>query len=135
MKTKIEKERKEIFKLFLKSNKLKFAEIEKLLKIRSNFLAYYLKNMQKDELIDKKGDYYCLNKNAEKYLPVLSQINDVGPLPVILVGLINENKILLMKGKIRPSDLWLIQNKLNSKIDVKSAFLVEKNGKYKLNLN
>ncbi|MBS3141163.1 NUDIX hydrolase [Candidatus Woesearchaeota archaeon] len=227
MKTKIEKERKEIFKLFLKSNKLKFAEIEKLLKIRSNFLAYYLKNMQKDELIDKKGDYYCLNKNAEKYLPVLSQINDVGPLPVILVGLINENKILLMKRKIRPykdyygliggkikieedfkeaslriikektslssefislnsvfhervldkivkhsfilffsklktseiefkessygslkwfdldnlkgkiipSDLWLIQNKLNSKIDVKSAFLVEKNGKYKLNLN
>ena len=122
---KIEKERREIFNLFLKSNKLKFTEIEKLLKIRSNFLAYYLKNMQKDELIDKKGEYYCLNKNAEKYLPVLSQLNDVGPLPVILVGLINRNKILLMKRKIRPyKDYYgLVGGKIKMEEDFKEASL------------
>ena len=221
----IEKERREIFKLFLKHDKLKFNEIEGLLKIRSNFLAYYLKEMQKEKLIDKKKGYYCLNKNAEKYLPVLSQINEVGPLPVVLAALINKDRILLMKRKIRPykdyygliggkikmeedfkeaslriikektslnsefislnsvfyervfekiikhsfilffaklktaetefkessygslkwfnlnklnrkiipSDLWLIKNKLNSKLDLNSAFLTEKNRRYKLN--
>ena len=42
----------------------------------------------------------------------------------------NLNKL---NRKIIPSDLWLIKNKLNSKLDLNSAFLTEKNRRYKLN--
>ena len=37
-----------------------------------------------------------------------------------------------LNRKIIPSDMWLIKNKLNSKIKSESAFLTEKNRRYKL---
>ena len=110
-KTLNKKERAEIFKLFLENNKLKFNEIEKYLKIRSNMVSYHLTSMVKDGLLVKKGDYYYLTEHAEKYIPIFSDIFgiSVGPLPVVLIAVMNKNsdKILLVKRNKRPyKDYW-----------------------------
>jgi len=119
------KERNEIFRLFLENNKLKFNEIEKVLKIRSNMVSYHLTSMVKDGLLTKKGEYYVLTKNSEKYIPLFSDMSDsdVGPLPVILVAVMHKNKILLVKRNKRPyKDYWsMIGGKLLLHEDVKSA--------------
>lgn len=98
------KERKEIFALFLVNSKLKFSEIEKQLKIRSNMVAYHLDCMIKEGFLIKEGDYYRLTKQAEKMLPLIPNITGEtqSPLPVILVAVMNEDKILLMKRNRRP---------------------------------
>ncbi|MGV8087075.1 MAG: NUDIX domain-containing protein [Candidatus Woesearchaeota archaeon] len=103
-KTLSKKERSEIFKLFLKNDKLKFNEIEKCLKIRSNMVSYHLTSMVKDGLLIKKGEYYLLTEHAEKYIPIFSDIfgMDVGPIPVVLVAVTTKNKILLIKRNKRP---------------------------------
>src|SRR3989344_7547332 len=95
----VSKEREEIFKLFLDKFKLKFNEIEKAIKIRSNRLAYHINKMQKEGLIEKQNQYYLLTKDAEKYIPIFSNIigKELGPTPIILVALINKDKILLIK--------------------------------------
>jgi ADP-ribose pyrophosphatase YjhB (NUDIX family) len=103
------KERSEIFKLFLENHRLKFNEIEKSLKIRSNMVSYHLTSMVKDGLLVKKGEYYQLTEHAERYIPIFSDIygSDVGPLPVILVAVMHKNKILLVKRSKRPyKDYW-----------------------------
>ncbi|MBD3259666.1 NUDIX domain-containing protein [Candidatus Woesearchaeota archaeon] len=105
----VKKEREQIFKLFMQNTKLKFNEIEKALKIRSNMVSYHLEQMQKEGLIEKKDDYYYLTKEAEKYLPILPHVIGEGlsPLPVVLVAVINDGKILLMKRNRRPyKDYW-----------------------------
>jgi len=100
----VSKEREEIFKLFLDKFKLKFNEIEKAIKIRSNRLAYHINKMQKEGLIEKQNQYYLLTKDAEKYIPIFSNIigKELGPTPIILVALINKDKILLIKRNRRP---------------------------------
>jgi len=108
-KTLSKKERSEIFKLFLKNHKLKFNEIEKSLKIRSNMVSYHLTSMVKDGLLVKKGEYYYLTSHAEKYIPIFSDIfgMDVGPIPVVLIAVICHKKILLVKRNKRPyKDYW-----------------------------
>ncbi len=98
------KERQAIFKLFTEKDKLKFNEIEKAIKIRSNMVAYHLEKLQKEQIIEKKGEYYSLTKNAEPYLSIGSELN---PLPIVLVALMNNEKILLMKRNKRPyKDYW-----------------------------
>jgi ADP-ribose pyrophosphatase YjhB (NUDIX family) len=98
------KEREKIFSLFLDNTKLKFSQIEKSIKLRSNLVAYHLEKLQKENLIEKKGSYYYLTKQAEKYLPVIPHIlgKELSPLPVILVALLNKDKILLLKRNNRP---------------------------------
>jgi ADP-ribose pyrophosphatase YjhB (NUDIX family) len=100
----VKKERELIFKLFTEHTKLKFNEIEKALKIRSNMVSYHLEQMQKEGLLEKKDDYYYLTKEAEKYLPIVPHIIGEGlsPLPVVLIALMNGNKILLIKRSNRP---------------------------------
>ncbi len=100
----VSKEREEIFKLFLDRFRLKFNEIEKAIKIRSNKLAYHINKMQKEGLVEKKNEYYLLTKNAEKYLPIFSNIigRELSPTPIILVALVNQDKILLIKRNRRP---------------------------------
>jgi len=103
-KTLNKKERSEIFKLFLKDTKMKFNEIEKCLKIRSNMVSYHLTSMIKEGLLIKKGEYYYLTSHAEKYIPIFSDIfgMDIGPVPVVLIAVVNKNKILLIKRNKRP---------------------------------
>ena len=64
------KERAAIFKQFLDCYKLKFNEIEKATKISSNTLAYHLNALIKENILEKKNDFYILTKNAEKYIPL-----------------------------------------------------------------
>ncbi len=100
----MKKERESIFKLFVKNEKLKFNEIEKALKIRSNMVSYHLEQMRKDGMIEKINDYYLLTSGGEKYLPMLSHIvgEDLSPLPVVLAAIVNNGKILLIKRNKRP---------------------------------
>ncbi len=96
------KERALIFQQFLNDYRLKFNEIEKKVKIPSNKVAYHLNSMQKDLLLEKKGDHYQLTKNAEKYIPLFSQIDESVPLSIALVCVVNGNKLLMMKRNKRP---------------------------------
>ncbi|MBW3012609.1 NUDIX domain-containing protein [Candidatus Woesearchaeota archaeon] len=100
----VKKEREQIFKLFTQNTRLKFNEIEKAIKIRSNMVSYHLEQMQKEGLLEKKGDYYYLTKESEKYLPIIPQVTgeSMSPVPVVLVALMNKNKILLIKRNNRP---------------------------------
>lgn len=92
---------KEILQLFLYEKKLKFSEIEKSLNIRSNKIAYHLKNLVKRKILEKSDDDYQLTETAEKIIPYLSEKNS--PLPVILVAVFkNKNKVFLHKRNKRP---------------------------------
>ncbi len=100
----VKKERELIFKLFLDRNKLKFNEIEKEIKIRSNMVSYHLEKMQKEGILEKKDNYYLLTKTSERYIPIFSNLvgAELSPLPVILVAVMNKNKILMIKRNKRP---------------------------------
>jgi 8-oxo-dGTP diphosphatase len=100
----VKEERAKIFKLFLNNQKLKFSEIEKETQIRSNMVSYHIEKMQEENLLEKRGEYYYLTKIAERYMPIFSNIvgEELSPLPVILVALVNKNKILLIKRDKRP---------------------------------
>jgi ADP-ribose pyrophosphatase YjhB (NUDIX family) len=98
-------EREKIFSLFLDSYKLKFNEIEKKLKTRSNKLAYHLEQMQKEGLLQKQGEYYSLTREGEIHIPNFEK--DKTPLPVILVAPMHRGKVLLVKRPQRPyKDYW-----------------------------
>lgn len=98
------KEREIIFKLFLENAKLRFNAIEKALKIRSNMVSYHLERMQHEGLVNKEGEYYCLTRKAETYLPIIQHVvgEELSPLPVVLVALMNKDEILLIKRNRRP---------------------------------
>jgi len=103
------KERKEIFRLFMQKSRLKFSEIEKELKIRSNMVSYHIEQMVKEGLLEKKEGLYSLTADAEKYIPIFSLIigQDLSPLPAVLVAAVREQKILLIKRSKRPyRDYW-----------------------------
>lgn len=95
------KDQKNIFRLFLEHSKIRFSEIEKAVHLRSNLLSYHLGKMQQRGMMEKKGDYYVLTEQGEKLLPLFPQ-EQLSPLPVVLVALMNKNKILLMKRNKRP---------------------------------
>ncbi|HIH31932.1 TPA: NUDIX domain-containing protein [Candidatus Woesearchaeota archaeon] len=100
-------ERMKIFELFLEKYKLKFSDIEKEIKIRSNALSYHLDAMKRQGLIEKINDYYRLTKHAETHIPLFSMSNDPGPIPIILVAIVKNNKILLLKRSKRPYKNYL----------------------------
>lgn len=89
-----------ILKLFAFNSKLKFNEIEDLLKIRSNKLAYHLKNLINKNILIKGDNYYSLAENSEHIIPYLSEKNHV--LPVILIHLGNRENVFLYKRIKRP---------------------------------
>jgi len=111
------KEREDIFKLFLDATKLKFHEIEEALHLRSNHVAYHLGQMQKQGLLEKRGDYYFLTSSAERYLPIFPHITgkSLSPVPVVLVAAMYHGKILLIKRNNRPyKNYWsLIGGKMH----------------------
>ncbi len=91
---------KEILKLFLTENKLKFSEIEKYLKVRSNKLDYHLKKLLKKGIITKQKEFYQLSEGSENIIPYLSEKNSTLPVILILIG--NKNEAFLQKREKRP---------------------------------
>ncbi len=89
-----------ILKLFSYNHKLKFNEIEKALKIRSNKLDYHLKKLILKEILTKKKDYYHLSDSCEYLLPYLSDKRHV--LPVILIHIGDNKDAFLIERKKRP---------------------------------
>lgn len=89
-----------ILDLFLFSNKLKFNEIEKQLKIRSNKLAYHIKNLVKKGILNKNGEDYSLTETSEHLIPYLSERKAVLPVLLIMIG--NKDKCFLFLRKKRP---------------------------------
>lgn len=116
------KEREQIFKLFLDKVSLKFNEIEKAIKIRSNMIAYHLEKMIAEDILVKDGEHYCLTKTAEKYIPIVTHVTGekMSPLPVMLVAVINKNQILLIKRNKRPyQGYWSM---IGGKINLEESF-------------
>lgn len=91
---------KKILDLFLFSNRLKFNEIEKLAKIRSNKLAYHIKGLIAKNILKKEGEYYSLSDASEYLIPYLSEKK--APLPVVLIMIGNSKKCFLHLRKKRP---------------------------------
>jgi ADP-ribose pyrophosphatase YjhB (NUDIX family) len=80
---------KQILKLFLEENNLKFSQIEKSLKVRSNKLNYHIKKLIKKGIIEKEKEFYKLTETSEHLIPYISEKNSA--LPVILI-LLNDGK-------------------------------------------
>jgi ADP-ribose pyrophosphatase YjhB (NUDIX family) len=91
---------KKILNLFLYNHKLKFNEIEKNLRIRSNKLAYHLKNLVTKGILSRKEEEYSLSEIAESLLPYLSEKKSI--LPVILVHIGDNKKTFLCQREKRP---------------------------------
>ncbi len=90
----------EILKLFQYHQKMKFSDIEKALKVRSNKLAYHLKNLTKRGFLIKENNYYYLSENTESLIPYLSDKKAM--LPVILIYLGNSKECFLYNRNKRP---------------------------------
>jgi ADP-ribose pyrophosphatase YjhB (NUDIX family) len=121
----VKAEREKIFELFLNKHKLKFSQIEKDLKIRSNMVSYHLECMVKDALLKKSGEYYELTKEAEKYIPIFSNITgkELAATPALLVAIVHKDRVLLLKRDKRPyKGYWgIIGGKLRFDQDVEAG--------------
>ncbi|MBI2628813.1 NUDIX domain-containing protein [Candidatus Pacearchaeota archaeon] len=89
-----------ILELFLYKEKIKFNEIVKTLKLRSNKVAYHLKKLVKEGILEKFQNEYSLSKTSEKLIPYLS--NKKSPLPAILIRIGNKDKVFLCEREKRP---------------------------------
>ena len=90
----------EILKLFQYAEKLKFSDIEKALKVRSNKLSYHLNNLTKKGVLKKEGEYYKLSESSEHIIPYL--VEKKSPLPVVLILVGDKEKAFLYKRIKRP---------------------------------
>ena len=91
---------RKILDLFLFNHKLKFNEIEKLIGIRSNKLAYHIKNLINKGVLIKNNDSYSLSDTSEYLIPYLSEKKSV--LTVVLIKVGNKNNFFLYKRNKRP---------------------------------
>lgn len=91
---------KGILSLFLKNNKLKFNQIEKLLQIRSNKLDYHIKKLINKKILEKSGEFYQLSETSEFLIPYLSDKKTLLPVLLVLIG--NKRKAFLYKRTKRP---------------------------------
>jgi len=91
---------RKILDLFAFNEKLKFNEIEKLLKVRSNELAYHLKKLVKKLVLEKKENLYHLSESSEYLIPYLSNKKHV--LSVIIIHIGNNKEAFLIKREKRP---------------------------------
>jgi ADP-ribose pyrophosphatase YjhB (NUDIX family) len=90
----------DILKLFQYSEKLKFSDIEKALKIRSNKLAYHIKNLTKKGVLEKENNYYKLSESSEYIVPYIASKETLLPVVLILIG--DNKKVFLHKRNKRP---------------------------------
>lgn len=91
---------KRILKLFTFNERLKFSEIALSAEIRSNKLAYHLKNLVKKGILERNQEYYQLTEAAENLIPYLSEKNS--PLVVILIRIGDRKKCFLYPREKRP---------------------------------
>lgn len=91
---------KKILGAFLHNHRLKFNEIEKITKIRSNKLTYHLKKLINKNILNKKANNYQLTETSEDLIPYISDKKAV--LPVILISIKNGKNIFLYKRTKRP---------------------------------
>lgn len=92
-----------IFQQFTYNKRLRFSELEKLTRLRSNELAYFLKQLINKNILVKDNEKYILTVDGEKQIPYFQEQNILTPLPTILVKIINEEgKIILLKRTKRP---------------------------------
>jgi len=89
-----------ILDLFLYNKKLKFNEIEKSLKERSNKINYHLKGLLARKVLKKDGKHYELTENSECIIPYLSEKQVV--VPVILIHIGDKEQAYLIKRNKRP---------------------------------
>lgn len=91
---------KQILNLFLFNNKLRFSEIEKSLKVRSNKLDYHLKKLVQEGILEKVKENYKLTEAAEHLIPYTSEKRSV--LPVVLVKIGDKKEVFLYTREKRP---------------------------------
>jgi ADP-ribose pyrophosphatase YjhB (NUDIX family) len=91
---------KKILSAFLHNHRLKFNEIEKITKIRSNNLTYHLKKLIDKNILNKKADNYQLTETSENLIPYISDKKAV--LPVILISIKNTKGMFLYQRQKRP---------------------------------
>ena len=84
---------------------MKFNEIEKQTKVRSNKLAYHLQKLTSNGILTKSDDFYKLSKKSEEKIPYLTDKKSL--IPVIIVAIRNRKRIFLVQREKRP-----FQNKL-----------------------
>jgi len=93
-------QKQSILKQFLYNNRLKFSEIEKLTKIRSNKLSYHVKQLTSQGILKKENGHYELTNSSEHIIPYISQKNHA--LSVILIHIGNKKEAFLHKRTKRP---------------------------------
>ncbi|MEK6760684.1 MAG: NUDIX domain-containing protein [Nanoarchaeota archaeon] len=91
---------KNILRLFLYNRQMKFNEIEKQTKERSNKLAYHLQKLTKSGVLTKSKDFYTLSEKSEEKIPYLTEKKSL--VPVIIIAIKKEGKIFLVKREKRP---------------------------------
>lgn len=89
-----------ILEQFLYADKLKFSEIEKALKVRSNLLNYHLKKLVSKGVLVKNKESYELSESSEYLIPYLSSKKHV--LSVVLVHVGDNKSSFLVERKKRP---------------------------------
>ncbi|MBU2562677.1 MAG: hypothetical protein KKF68_03385 [Nanoarchaeota archaeon] len=90
---------KKILFTFLYNHKLKFNEIEKLTKIRSNKLCYHIQKLIKKGLLIKEKDFYKLSDATESLIPYLTDKKAI--LPVILIIIKRNKKEIFLYSRIK----------------------------------
>mgnify|MGYP001591397167 CR=1 FL=1 len=96
---------RDIFALFLTEKELLFGDIERLMDMRSNLLAYHLKQMVDDGVLEKDGLSYRLTKSAETLIPYFQQMTgkEQLKLPVVVLALRRQDgRFALIHRKHRP---------------------------------
>lgn len=74
----------------------RFVELKKLLGIESNLLAYNLKILIREKLIEKKDNYFSLTGGTKCIMPYIHKSNDASQIPLPCVAVIIRKK---EKGK------------------------------------
>ncbi len=101
----MDKIKSQILELFLSNVDLKFSEIEKQTKIRSNHLTYHLKELVKRGILKKEKEFYSLSESSESQIPYLS--DKKSPLTVILILIGNSKQAFLHNRQKRPFKNYL----------------------------
>lgn len=84
----------------LRGSKRKYSDIMKQLRERdSGRINYHLKKLISQNIIKKENEHYELTSNGVKYALYVDslRLKEKYPLPVVLVAIVKDNKILLAK--------------------------------------
>lgn len=93
-------EERKILNLFAFNYKLKFSDIERALGVRSNKLAYYLKELVEKGILLKNNESYELSETVENLIPYFSE--KTSPLPIILIRIGDGKRCFLYPRQKRP---------------------------------